>query len=100
GILFGCLFNEKAIGGIASIAISGQSLLSGMWFPLEGMSGGFITFMNCLPFRNASMLLTNSLNGVENMFNDFWLPLIVVVAYSIAVVVTAIIVFKHKMSAK
>ena len=53
GILLGSIVNEKAVGGVASIVIAGQSILSGMWFPLDGLGKGVITFMNILPFRNA-----------------------------------------------
>lgn len=53
GILFGSLCNEKSVGGISSIIITGQSVLSGMWFPLEGLSEGFLTIMRILPLKTA-----------------------------------------------
>ena len=49
GILFGSICNERSVGGVTSIIISLQSLLSGIWFPIDEMSGGFITFMEILP---------------------------------------------------
>lgn len=100
GILFGSVCNEKSIGGVASIVIAGQSVLSGMWFPVEGLSEGFIFFMKVLPFKNATMIIQNTLNGINNVFNDFVLPLIIVLAYAIVVLIFAIIIFKNKMKSK
>lgn len=100
GILFGSICNEKSIGGISSIIITSQSVLSGMWFPVEGLSEGFTTLMKVLPFKNATDLLQNTLNGVNDLFKDFFLPLIILLAYTIVVIILAIIIFKNKMKAK
>lgn len=100
GILFGSICNEKSIGGISSIVITAQSVLSGMWFPVDGLSGGFITLMKVLPFKNANDLLQNVLNGINNPFDDFWLPLIILLSYTIVIIALAIIIFKNKMKAK
>ena len=97
GILLGSLCNEKAIGGISSIVIAGQSVLSGMWFPIEGLSEGMITFMNALPFRNATILVQNTMNGINDAYKDFLIPLIIVIAYTIVSFVLAILAFKRKM---
>jgi ABC-2 type transport system permease protein len=97
GILLGSLCNEKAIGGISSIVIAGQSVLSGMWFPTEGLSEGMITFMNVLPFRNATKLVQNTMNGINDVYKDFLIPLIIVLAYTIVSFVLAIVIFKRKM---
>ena len=83
GILIGTLCDEKSIGGVSSIIICGQSLLSGMWFPIEGLNKGMITFMNCLPFRNATTIIQLLFNDINNIFLDFVLPLIIVLAYTI-----------------
>ncbi|MBP5407990.1 MAG: ABC transporter permease [Bacilli bacterium] len=100
GILFGSICNEKSIGGISSIIITSQSVLSGMWFPVEGLSEGFTTLMKVLPFKNATDLLQNTLNGINDLFKDFFLPLIILLAYRIVVIILAIIIFKNKMKAK
>ena len=99
GILFGSLCGEKSIGGVASIIIICQSLLSGMWFPTEGLGSGLLTVMNCLPFKNATMLVQNVLNGINDPFADFWLPLLIVLVYALAAFAAAILVFKSKMKA-
>ena len=97
GILFGSICNEKSIGGVSSIIVTGQSVLSGMWFPVDGLSGAFITIMNVLPFKNATAILQNALNGVNDAFKDLLLPLIIVLAYTVVAFVFAIIFFKKNM---
>lgn len=99
GILLGSLCGEKSVGGVASIVIAGQSMLSGMWYPQEGLGKGMLTVMKCLPFKNASDLVSNALNGVGDAFADFWLPLIIVLAYAAAAITAAILAFKRNMKA-
>ncbi|MBO4251440.1 MAG: ABC transporter permease [Clostridia bacterium] len=100
GILFGSLCNEKSIGGMSSIIITGQSILSGMWFPVEGLDGAMVAIMNILPFKNATLLIQNTVNGINNMFDDFVYPLLIVVGYTLVALVVAIITFRNKMKAK
>ena len=97
GILLGSLCTEKAIGGVASAVIAGQSVLSGMWFPTEGLSGGMLTVMKVLPFRNASVLVQNVIGGSTGTFDGFWLPLLIVLAYTVIAFVLATAVFRRKM---
>ena len=96
GVLFGSIFGEKAIGGISSIVISGQSVLSGMWFPVESLQGGFKVAMNVLPFRNASLLIQNLLNGINDFSKDFLFPFLIVGAYCVVLFFIAIFAFKKK----
>lgn len=100
GILIGSLCSEKSVGGVSSIVITGQSVLSGMWFPIDGLNGVMVTIMKALPFKNATMIVQNMINGVNDGFNDFVLPLIIVLAYTIVGFVIAILVFKSKMKNK
>lgn len=100
GILLGSACNERSVGGVASVIIAGQSMLSGMWFPSEGLGGGMLTVMKCLPFKNATDLVRNALNGIAEPFADFWLPLIIVLAYTAAAFAAAIALFKKKMRSK
>ena len=100
GIFVGSVCNEKSVGGVASIIITGQSLLSGMWFPLKGLNGGMITFMKVLPFRNATMLLQNQITGVADTFADLTLPFLIVLGYSVLAFVVAILAFRSKMKEK
>ena len=100
GILFGVLCNERAVGGVASIIISAQSLLSGMWFPIESVSGGMLNVMNVLPFRNASLLIQNLIIGINSPFDDFIKPLLIVLGYTVLVFGVAILLFRNKMKEK
>jgi ABC-2 type transport system permease protein len=100
GILLGSLCNERSIGGATSIIISAQSVLSGMWFPVEGLSSGMVKIMNFLPFKNATILVQNVLNGVNDLFDDLFHPLIIVLTYTLVIFILAIIVFKNRMKCK
>ena len=56
--------------------------------------------MNILPFKNATLLIQNTLNGFNDVINDFIYPLINVLGYSVIIFILAIIVFKKKMKTK
>ncbi|MBO4790958.1 MAG: ABC transporter permease [Clostridia bacterium] len=99
GILIGSLCGERSVGGVASIAIAGQSLLSGMWYPQEGLGAGMLFVMKCLPFKNATDLINHALNGVGDAFADFWLPLIITLAYAAAAIFAAVLAFRRNMKA-
>ena len=99
GILIGTFCGEKSVGGVASVLIMCQSLLSGMWFPTEGISKGMVTLMNCLPFKNGVELVRNAVNGAGVSFETFWRPLLIVLAYTVPVFVLAIYCFNKKMKA-
>ena len=97
GILFGSVCNEKSVGGIASVAIAGQSVLSGMWFPLEGINKNVITVMNILPFRPASQFLQHIVSGTDNVFGDIVKPLLIVLAYTAVIFAAGVAVYSMKM---
>ena len=100
GILIGSLCKDKTVGGVASIIISGQSLLSGMWFPTQGLSDGILKFMKVLPFKNAITIIQNMILGVNNLWYDFTLPLLIVLVYTILMFILAIFSFNKKMKEK
>ncbi|MBR1747861.1 MAG: ABC transporter permease [Clostridia bacterium] len=100
GIFLGSVCNEKSIGGISSIVIAGQSVLSGMWFPTEGLPDGFIVFMKCLPFKNATDLISISTSGISGNEQSFLVSLAIVCAYAVAVILLGIIFFKRQMTSK
>lgn len=100
GILVGSISNEKSVGGIASIIITGQSILSGMWFPIDQLGGGFMAVMNALPFRSATLLVQNTMNGIGDFTNDFLKPLLIVLAYTVLVFILAIVIFMRRMRSK
>ncbi|MBO4283833.1 MAG: ABC transporter permease [Clostridia bacterium] len=97
GILFGSVCNEKSIGGIASILVACQSLLSGMWFPIEGLGEGMLALMNALPFRNATQLVQNAALGFGDVWADLWRPFLILLGYTLAAFVGAVLIFRKKM---
>ncbi|MBQ3866038.1 MAG: ABC transporter permease [Clostridia bacterium] len=99
GLLIGSLCREKSVGGVASIVIVGQSVLSGMWFPATGLNGGFVTVMRCLPFKNASDLVAHALNGASDPLRDLWIPLFVVLGYTVLAALAAVLAFRRQMRA-
>ena len=97
GILVGSLCTDKSVGGVASIVIMGQSLLSGMWYPVDAVSGGMLVAMKSLPFKSATTLVQNAFLGVTGRFEDLALPFLIVAGYTVAVLIAAVLVFKKKM---
>ena len=95
GVFFGSVFSEKSIGGIASIVITCQSVLSGIWFPIEGLNGGFTTLMNILPFRNASLAVQYALTGDGGVP----IPTLIVLGYTAVIFAVSVFVFGKKMKA-
>ncbi len=93
GLLVGSLCNEKSVGGVSSIVIMAQSVLSGMWFPLSGMSEGFLRFLNALPFRSAAVLVQNVVMGAGPVAR----PLVVLLAYAVAAGVVSVLVYSRRM---
>lgn len=100
GILLGSLCNERSIGGVASIVIAGQSMLSCMWFPPESLGKGVLTVMRILPFKNAAELLQKGFLGYSDFFHEFWQPLLILLAYTVVIFALAIVVFGKKMQEK
>ena len=100
GILFGSICNERLIGGVSSVIVTAQSLLSGMWFPIEGLSSGMLTVMKCLPFKNATDVMRLALSGGGDPVKDYLIPILIVVGYTAAAFISAILAFKGKMRSK
>ena len=97
GILFGSVCSEKSVGGIASILVACQSVLSGMWFPIEGLGQGMLALMDALPFRNATLLVQNTVLGSGDAWGDLLRPLLILLGYTLAAFISAILLFWRKM---
>lgn len=94
GILFGCLLPAKAAPPVCSVVVQMAALLSGMWIPLETIGGGLSTFCHILPFANAYDVIKYTIIGE---YSKVWLPLIIVLAYTVAFGVLAVLAFKRRM---
>lgn len=95
GLFLGSVCNEKSVGGVASVVITGQSVLSAMWFPIEGMSEGFKIFLTVLPFRNVALLMQNVFYPAT--FDSVGKPLLILLAYCVLFAVVSALLFKKKM---
>ena len=94
GLLLGCLFTDKQVGGIASILIQVAALSSGMWFDPNAIGGVFQTICYSLPFAHALDVTKAALAGD--------LPTILphlawVVGYTVAICALAVSIFRKKM---
>lgn len=94
GILFGCLLPAKAAPPVCSVVVQMAALLSGMWIPLETIGGGLSTFCHVLPFANAYDVIKYTIIGE---YGKVWIPLIIVLAYTVAFGVLAVLAFKRRM---
>lgn len=94
GILFGCLLPAKAAPPVCSVVVQMAALLSGMWIPLETIGGGLSIFCHILPFANAYDVIKYTILGE---YSKVWIPLIIVLAYTVAFGVLAVLAFKRRM---
>lgn len=94
GILFGCLLPAKAAPPVCSVVVQMAALLSGMWIPLETIGGGLSTFCHILPFANAYDVIKYTIIGE---YGKVWIPLIIVLAYTVAFGALAVLAFKRRM---
>ncbi|MBQ6043345.1 MAG: ABC transporter permease [Clostridia bacterium] len=96
GVLFGSFCTEKTVGGVSSIVITAQSMLSGMWYPPEGLSGAFVTLMDVLPFKNATLAVSSVATGDVSVENTL-IPALIVLGYAVAIWIAAVFIYRRKM---
>ncbi len=96
GILFGCLFSDKAAPGLCSIIISAGGFLSGAWAPIDLLSEGFRTFCRALPFYPAVLMGRARLSEAAPTADNLWVPLLTTAAYAVALGALAVGVFRFK----
>ena len=74
GLLLGTFFSPEQVGGMGSMIVSVSIILSGTFFDLDTMEGGFATFCNILPFRHAVDSIQYTLSGdyKEVIINLIW----------------------------
>lgn len=95
GLLVGTLLNDKQVGGICGALLTNVSAwLSGTWFDLSLVGGAFETVAYLLPFAHAVDAGKAALAGEYALI---WPHLLWVIGYAIAILITAIVVFRIKM---
>ena len=93
GVIFGSCMTDKNAPPVCSVVVQIAALLSGMWFDLETIGGGFDVFCHVLPFAHAYDMIRYVLAGD---YSNAWLPMLVVIIYTVAFVVAAVFVFGRK----
>lgn len=96
GLLCGSLFTDKQVGGLCGALLTNLTAwLSGTWFDLELVGGPFQAAANVLPFVHAVDAGRAALAGDwAGIFPHVW----IVLAWAIAVLAAAILVFHRKMN--
>lgn len=94
GLLLGTLFNDKAVGGIASVLVNVAAWLSGTWFDLKLVGGGFETVSYLLPFAHATDAARAAMAG---NYGEILPHLAWVAGYTAAVFIGAILLFHRRM---
>ena len=95
GLLFGSVLNVKQVGGICGALLTNLTAwLSGAWFDLELMGGGFETVAHILPFAHAVEMEREILAGRigDVASHIFW-----VLGYAIAAFALATVLFLRQM---
>ncbi len=95
GLLCGSVFNDKQVGGICGALLTNVSAwLSGTWFDLDLVGGGFKKISYMLPFAHAvdagRAAVAGNYSGI--MPHLWW-----VIGYAVVALVAAVIVFQRKM---
>ena len=94
GILSGTLFSQKALGAFNTIIVNLSAWLSGTWFDLSLVKGGFKKVCEILPFYRAVEAVKSTLSGD---FKGASADLAIVLAYSAIIFLISGILFKKKM---
>lgn len=94
GMIFGCLFNEKAAPGLASILISVSAILGGVWMDVEALSSGWKRVCDIFPFYHGVQAARMAILGE---YSDTVIPFIIVSIYALVIFFIAVFIFNRKM---
>ncbi len=94
GLLFGSIFTDKQIGGVFSIFVWLEALLSGMWLDLNMVGGALQRVAYALPYAHAVDAAKAALAGeYASVFPHLWW----VIGYAVAVLAVAVWAFRRQM---
>ncbi len=98
GVLCGSIFSSKAVGGICGALLTNLSAwLSGIWFDISLVGGVFKRIADLLPFVHAVEMERALFSGnTEGLITH----LLVIVGYTVAITILAIILFLRQMRNK
>lgn len=95
GLLCGSVLNVKQVGGVCGALFTNLSAwLSGVWFDLALVGGGFEKIANFLPFVHA---VTAQRAAVDGAVLDSLLHSLPVLVYAVALTVVAVLLFLRQM---
>ena len=97
GVLFGCLFSEKAAPGVSSVLISAGCILGGVWMDIKAVGGVLYDVARWLPFMPAVELARGAVNGNNQDAAGY---LIITALYAVAAVILAATAFGKNMRKK
>ncbi|MBO5526047.1 MAG: ABC transporter permease [Clostridia bacterium] len=97
GVLIGLVLSDKSVGGVASILVNVAVFLSGMFFPVSAMSGGFVTFMKVLPYIHISQIAKTVLTGSGVIEFSVWGSVGILAIYTLALTALSVVVFAKKL---
>lgn len=94
GVIFGSLLSAKNAPPLCSVVVQVAALLSGMWFDLDMIGGGFNVFCHVFPFAHAYDLIAFTLKGE---YAEVWLPALVLIGYTAVLCAVAVFAFKSNV---
>lgn len=95
GLLCGSVLNVKQVGGVCGALFTNLSAwLSGVWFDLSLVGGGFEKIANFLPFAHA---VTAQRAAVDGAVLDSLLHSLPVLVYAVVLTVVAVLLFLRQM---
>ncbi len=99
GIIFGSLLGEKSAPPCASVIISASSILGGIWFDLSTLpeDGVFGYICRILPFSHSTDAAVAAVGGE---FSALFSSAAITLAWSAAITLLAIIIFKFKLKSE
>ena len=95
GLLFGSILSDKQVGGICGALLTNLTAwLSGIWFDLELVGGGFKKAAYALPFVHAVEMERCAISGnFSDILPHFWW----VLGYALATLLLAVLLFLRQM---
>lgn len=93
GVILGSLLSAKSAPPISSVVVQVAALLSGMWFDLDMIGGGFNVFCHVLPFANAYDIVRYTIAGE---YGNVWLPFMITFAYAALLFSLAVAAFRNR----
>ncbi len=93
GMIFGSTLSAKGAPPVCSAVVQVAALLSGMWFDLDMIGGGFAVFCRVFPFAHVYDIIRYALTGD---WANVWLPFVIAFAYTVALTAVAVVVFEKR----